>query len=542
MSSLVRRAIVKPRMLQLTGASVCLVATVWAATAFGQDAEAGPRKHGLLLTSKFVSPGFTLLAPLSSRQTYLIDNEGKVVHSWVAEAKPGNSAALLEDGSLLRCARVVETHGFLTQGGVGGRIQRFDWDGNLLWDFVYADAEKMHHHDVEWMPNGNVLLIAWERKTKAAARAAGRSAELLTDTELWPEVIVEIQPQGKTGGREVWKWKLWDHLIQNKDESKPGFGDPAQHPELVDINYCFHTRSDWVHMNSIRYSQELDQILVSCNYVGEVWIIDHSTTTLEAAGHTGGKSGKGGDLLYRWGNAAAYLGPGSPAPRFEGQHDARWVPKGSPGAGNILLFCNEVPGDSERFSSVVEFTPPLREDGSYRLSYGTGYGPERAVWAYADPSRIFSAKISGAQRLPNGNTLICSGMQGLLVEVTPQGKAVWAYGNRPRQNPKDNSATGEEADDDVRPNEKLIDRDIDPFENDEAIAPAGDEGSKDLAEAGQGTPRGPFGALVRAGRSRLGIPAEGGGTLFRATKYPPDYPAFKGRNLGQQPSPKPTGS
>ncbi|MGC8644373.1 MAG: hypothetical protein ACP5XB_31305, partial [Isosphaeraceae bacterium] len=51
---------------------------------------------------------------------------------------------------------------------------------------------------------------------------------------------------------------------------------------------------------------ELDQILLSVHSFSEIWIIDHGTTTAEAATHKGGRSGKGGDLLYRWGNPQAY--------------------------------------------------------------------------------------------------------------------------------------------------------------------------------------------------------------------------------------------
>ena len=58
-------------------------------------------------------------------------------------------------------------------------------------------------------------------------------------------------------------------------------------------------KADWA-------SYTLDQIVLSNHNLSEIWIIDHSTTTLEAASHSGGNSGKGGDLLYRWGNPQAY--------------------------------------------------------------------------------------------------------------------------------------------------------------------------------------------------------------------------------------------
>src|SRR5690606_15913622 len=107
--------------------------------------------------------------------------------------------------------------------------------------------------------------------------------------------------------------------------------------------------------NAIDYNPQLDQIMISTREFSELWIIDHSTTTAEAAGHTGGRSGKGGDILYRYGNPAAYNRGTRADQKFFYQHDAQWIEPGLPGAGNILVFnngWNRVDGSS--FSSVIE--------------------------------------------------------------------------------------------------------------------------------------------------------------------------------------------
>ena len=65
----------------------------------------------------------------------------------------------------------------------------------------------------------------------------------------------------------------------------------------------------------------------------EFWIIDHGTTTAQAAGHTGGRRGRGGDLLYRWGNPRAYRAGTKADRKLFAQHNAHWIPKGLPGAG-----------------------------------------------------------------------------------------------------------------------------------------------------------------------------------------------------------------
>ena len=87
-----------------------------------------------------------------------------------------------------------------------------------------------------------------------------------------------------------------------------------------------------MHTNAVAYNAELDQIMLSIHAFSEVWIIDHGTTTEEAASHSGGKRGKGGDLLYRWGNPRAYRTGTNVDQRLFAQHNAHWIPEGLPGA------------------------------------------------------------------------------------------------------------------------------------------------------------------------------------------------------------------
>ena len=106
----------------------------------------------------------------------------------------------------------------------------------MLWDFEYADEDQHAHHDFAVMPNGNILAIAWESKTSEEALAAGRRPDLIPKAGIWPEKVVEIEPDGKHHGKIVWEWHLWDHLIQDQDLTKANFGNPDEHPELLDIN------------------------------------------------------------------------------------------------------------------------------------------------------------------------------------------------------------------------------------------------------------------------------------------------------------------
>ncbi len=384
---------------------------------------------GLFLNTPAAAPGYTLFAPMSYNVTYLIDNNGELVQSWPSEYGPGLSVYILENGDLLRTRRL---QGQLFQtGGRGGGVEIIDWDGNLIWEFDYFSNQFWQHHDIESLPNGNILLIAWEHKTDAEAIANGRNPILLGGSlqpfGFWPDHIIEVDPDSNS---VVWEWHVWDHIIQEDDSSKANYGVVSDHPELVNINYPIGPNTDggdWLHINAVDYNAELDQIMLSVHHFGEIWIIDHSTTTAEAASHSGGNSGKGGDLLYRWGNPQAYIGGNSNERIFFGQHDARWIEDGS----QIMVFNNGSGRPGGSYSSIDVITQPIGEDNLYVLDSNGIYGPDTLSWQYtATPlGDLFAANISGAHRLENGNTLICDGPRGHYFEVDSAGSLVWDYVN-----------------------------------------------------------------------------------------------------------------
>ncbi len=367
--------------------------------------------------------GQILFAPLESRISYLIDPSGTVNHTWTSDYLPGEGVRWLGNGAILRTIKVGTWGG----GGLGGGVQIIQADGTVTWDFRYNTDTYLSHHDVLMLPNGNVLLIAWEVKTRQEALDAGRNPDLLIGNVLWPDHLIEVQPTGPTSGTIVWEWHVWDHLIQDYNASKQNFGVVADHPELVDINFG-DAKPDWLHCNSLDYNKQFDQILISVHSFNEIWVIDHSTTTQEAAGHTGGHYGHGGDLLYRWGNPQAYETGTTNDQVFFSQHDASWIRSGCPGAGDILVFNN---GVSRGYSSVDEFTPPVDTDGNYYLDPGSAYGPGSLTWSYTatPPTSFYAFHISGAERLPDGNTLICNGEIGHFFEVTPNKTTLWAWDN-----------------------------------------------------------------------------------------------------------------
>jgi hypothetical protein len=404
---------------------------------------------GLFFNDPGTADGYVLFSPNTTGTTYLMDKDANIVKQWQSSYGPGLLGYLLEDGSLLRAAAlhpINSNNGAITAAGGGGKLERFDWEGNKNWEFIYDSAgpttSDVHwaHHDFEVMPNGNILMIAWEKKDETDATAAGRDPSLPGPGYLYPDHIIEVQPDFENGGGTiVWQWHVWDHLVQDFDATKANYSATgiAAHPELIDVNYVSTfdvgggAGEDWNHANGIEYNPELDQILLSVREFSEFWIIDHSTTMTEAAGHTGGDSGKGGDLLYRWGNPQAY-GRGDASDRvLYYQHDARWVEDDLSTAGHITVFNNGYGGPANPdVSSIEEIVPPVDEMGNYpALAPGEAYGPESTFWTYTGPQEKFSTIISGAKRLRNGNTLITYGVNGTFSEVTPAGVEVWKYVN-----------------------------------------------------------------------------------------------------------------
>ncbi|MCF8462190.1 MAG: aryl-sulfate sulfotransferase [Flavobacteriales bacterium] len=413
-----------------------LLVLVLPLTAFSQQTT------GLFQFDWQTEDGYTLFAPLlAGHNQYLLNNCGEVVHTWNSPlTSPANSMYLLEDGSMIYPAAAdTASNNPINGGGAGERIIHKDWDGNVLWDFIYYDDEKRLHHDIAPLPNGNVLAIAWVLIDSLDCIAAGRDPLLLTQGALWSERVIEIEPTGPTTGNIVWQWDLLDHVIQDFDATKANYGVVEDHPELLDLNFFNPAlpnpgQNDWIHLNSIDYNADLDQFILSSQTLNEVWIIDHSTTTLEAAGHTGGTYGKGGDFLYRYGNPEAYRRGTIDDQRLWRQHDANWIPSGYPDAGGIMIFnngFNRTPG----FSEIDVIVPPQASPGVYELGLGEAYGPTEKAWNYHAPDSVsfYSYFISGARRLPNGNTMICEGERGHFFEVTHNGEVVWDYINPEEQ-------------------------------------------------------------------------------------------------------------
>ncbi|QCX01080.1 hypothetical protein FGM00_13500 [Aggregatimonas sangjinii] len=355
------------------------------------------------------SNDYILVNDAKNNFVYLMDKKATTLHQWNlgANGDLGNDCFLESDGTLLAMLESDNTSPELRLGGYGGKIHSLDKNGNIIWQFEYSSENHVLHHDALTLPNGNVLAMIWERKSLEEVSAKGYDLEV----ELFPDGLIEIERATK---EIVWEWHLWDHTIQDGDETKLNYGSVNSNPQLVDLNYNQREDGDISHGNGITYDPEKDIIYFSANFYSEIWVIDHSTSSAEAAGHTGGNYGKGGDLIYRFGNPKAY-GNNQGKRLFHNNHHPNLF---SPDDySKMLVFSN---GAELEQSTVYE----LRLPDEFSLNSDLDNEPE-VLWSFAD-SDLYSPKVSGATRLSNGNTLITEGDFGIW-EVTSSGEVVWKF-------------------------------------------------------------------------------------------------------------------
>lgn len=341
-----------------------------------------------------VCSGYTLIAPVFSTKTYLIDINGTVIHEWECHIPPGLHAELLSNGHLLRAGMLPESP--VCFGGHGGTIQEFDWSGNVLWEYTLKSARAILHHTFKRLPNGNTMLLVWEYKSYEECLKKGRLSstifkegveeEGIVHKGMWPDSILEVDRQGKT----VWEWHIWDHIGTKSNQ--------------LDINYhlplnlkCYGS-ADWTHCNALDYDAEKDIILLNSRNFSECYFIDH----------------KSGDILYRWGNKTTHTSARRPSfgdngeQELFGPHNAQFLKN-----GHVMIFDNGWLRPEGNRSRIVEMDPASGD----------------IVWEYIsqNPNSFSSPYQGSCQRLENGNTLICSSNAGQIFEVTADGNVVWDY-------------------------------------------------------------------------------------------------------------------
>ena len=125
----------------------------------------------------------------------------------------GQTVYLLENGNLLHCRAKSESNftGY-TGGGNDGELKEFDWDGNLVWELWYDTDRYIMHHDVQVLPNSNILLLVVEKKSYDECIAAGFNPNVLqqvSERTLTPAYVVEIENTVSSGCKVIWEWHLY---------------------------------------------------------------------------------------------------------------------------------------------------------------------------------------------------------------------------------------------------------------------------------------------------------------------------------------------
>lgn len=353
------------------------------------------------------SSGYVFMMENGQDAAYLVNHDGDKLKEWSFESRLGNDLEITPSGSLLGSFKVNEP--FFSFGGFGGHIKKLSANGSVIWEYVVNTENEIAHHDATEMPNGNILIMIWERISEEQFSDIG----LNPGHDIFTEKLIEVNPETD---EVVWQWRSWEHIVQAIDPGKPSYGMPSEHPNKINIGYNNMDHGDWMHANGIFYDSSKDLIYMSVNFYSEVWVIDHSTNIQESPTDQGGQYNRGGDLIYRFGNPVAFGGDSSSRFLFNNHHPSL-VQDTYPGAGNFLIFNN---GSNNEQSIAYELSLP-----SFSQNMMQTYEAPKSVWSYSHPDLYFP-RISGMVRLPNGNTLICEGDYGYW-EVTAQGKIAWKY-------------------------------------------------------------------------------------------------------------------
>lgn len=349
---------------------------------------------------------------------FLINNCGEKIHTWEGSF-PKYHVKLLPNGHIIYIDWFTNT------------IMEKDWEDNIVRQIAPTDPSITLDYEVIVLENGNFLCVGRKDFSAEDFENIGYNFDAL-GFPLSVDVVVELHPET---GETIWLWNIADHVIQERSEDIPNYGIVAEHPELLNIDaisaFDWHEES-WM-INGIDYHPGLDQIVLSVRKMGEIIIIDHSTTTEEAAGHTGGNAGKGGDILYRWGNPQNYGRGTAEDQALFFQHNPNWV-EHSEHVGHIAIYDNGLYRPDVPFENLYSTAPiietPLLPDGTYAIGEDLPFTPAEPTTIYGlstENLHFYSNYTSATKVLPNGNVLITIGDDNRVIELLPDGTLVWEY-------------------------------------------------------------------------------------------------------------------
>ena len=365
--------------------------------------------------------GFTVLSPLGTQAVLVIDMNGTVVKRWEGfNNSAGGPARVLPGGVVVSASGARPPHQESLE-----LIQR-DFSGTIMWRFAKSEEittregttvwSARQHHDWQrddfpagyYSPDstpgvapGTTLILTHTNRTQPK----------VADVMLEDDRLIEVSKNGDI----VWQWVASDHI----DEL--GFSADARKAiKSAPGTNAARGSFDWLHVNSATYvgpNRWFDQ--GDRRFAPNNVIISSREASLLAI------VGRDGAIVWRLGPDFTESKELRAIRQIIGQHHAHLIPKGLPGAGNLLVFDN---GGASGYG----FVNPIAPDGTGAFVRATSRVLEidpvtlELKWSYTN-GRFYSSNISSAQRLPNGNTLITAGAPGRMFEVTRDGAIVWEY-------------------------------------------------------------------------------------------------------------------
>lgn len=327
--------------------------------------------------------GCTLITPIGGDAVYLLDEDGRVVHRWhVSGFQPGYGYLLAGGNLLVRGQPIVATEvGVGEPAGKTDILLELDWNSNVLWRWEHEGF----HHDMCRMPNGNTLVIIWELLPEELARQIKggippeRMERITRDKNFMSFILQGVGVGGRPRLQGILTDAIWEidrngepvHIWHAHEHFDP------QEDVICDIDFP----NEWTHINAVELTPGGD-VLVSVQKLDKILKI----------------SWPDGDVLWQWGGAGC----------ISHQHDPTITHDGT-----LLVFDNGSHHPLQGRSRVVEVDMKTND----------------IIWQYL-PSPVFSMlslHIAGAERLLNGNTLICEGESGRVFEVTKDCEICWEW-------------------------------------------------------------------------------------------------------------------
>ncbi len=171
---------------------------------------------------------YVLAIENASKKFYLLDKTGNRVYEWNLDLESGLDVELLPDGRLFGNFKVSDPN--FSFGGYGGIIRIYGVDGKVDWEYKCSSSDYLAHHDVDMMPNGNILILAWKKVDLETAKKNG----VRFNDIIYPETLIEVNPESN---EIVWEWHSFDHIIQDKSPDALNYGIINENPHLIDVNY-----------------------------------------------------------------------------------------------------------------------------------------------------------------------------------------------------------------------------------------------------------------------------------------------------------------